>query len=230
MEGQWMHTFEIYEEYYDWAPLEGDSEARVHLLTYGGEDPPNMYQPQEPLIAKSYIDDVRMTRREYKRLLWMELNKINGVPKPVTLYEEAGAYMFYLALPGRDAGVFLQEQPPEVIVSTLKQIGRYLSFLHKQDITECPFVYSEDSIHTDLVFSHGDFRLSNVIVNENYITGSVDMIGIGVRDRYFDLAAMALDIERVLGREYLEYFYEGYRIKDHVDQKKMNQFIQLVEA
>ena len=41
---------------------------------------------------------------------------------------------------------------------------------------------------------------------------------------------MALDIERVLGREYLEYFYEGYRIKDHVDQKKMNQFIQLVEA
>ncbi|MFP3360889.1 phosphotransferase, partial [Planococcus sp. SIMBA_143] len=85
----------------------------------------------------------------------------------------------------------------------------------------------EDAVHTDLVFSHGDFRLSNVIVNENYITGSVDMIGIGVRDRYFDLAAMALDIERVLGREYLEYFYEGYRIKDHVDQKKMNQFIQL---
>ena len=124
-----------------------------------------MYQPQEPLIAKSYIDDVKRTRREYKRLLWMELNKINGVPKPVTLYEEAGAYMFYLALPGVDAEKFLQGQPPEVIVSTLKQIGRYLSFLHKQKFEGCPFVYSEDAVHTELVFSHGDFRLSNVIVN-----------------------------------------------------------------
>ncbi|MFC3419478.1 phosphotransferase [Salinicoccus hispanicus] len=225
-----MHTFEIYEEYYDWTPLSSTSDARVHLLEYGGEDPPNVYQPKEPLVAKSYPDDVKSTRREYKRLLWMEMNKVNGVPKPVTLYEEDGAYMFYLALPGIDAGAFLKRQQPGTIISTLRQIGRYLSFLHKQNIDECPFIYSEDSIHTDLAFTHGDFNLSNVIVNENYITGSVDMGSVGVRDRYFDLAVMTLDIRKTLGSEYVQYFYEGYRIKDHFDAQKMEQFVRVVEA
>lgn len=222
-----MHTFEIYEEYYDWTPLKGSSEAQIHLLEYGGEDPPNMYQPKEPLIAKSYLDDVKKTRREYKRLLWMELNGVNGVPKPVTLYEEERACLFYLALPGTDAETFLSGQSPETIISTLKQIGRYLSFFHRQNIESCPFIYSEAAIHTDLVFSHGNFSLSNIIVNENYITGSVDVPDIGVRDRYFDLAVMTRDIERLLGSDYLEHFYEGYRIKDDLDSGKLSQFMEV---
>ncbi|MCG1010424.1 phosphotransferase [Salinicoccus sp. ID82-1] len=225
-----MHTFEIYEEYYDWTSLEGSSDAQIHLLEYGGEDPPNMYQPKEPLVAKSYGDDPRRTRREYKRLLWMEMNGVGGVPKPVTLYEENGAWMFYLALPGIDAAAFLQRQQPEVIISTMRQIGRYLSFLHRQNIDKCPFIYSEDDIHTDPVFTHGDFTLSNVIINENYITGSVDLGNVGVRDRYFDLAAMTLDIRNVLGNQYVGHFHEGYRIKNHLDAGKLAQFIQAVEV
>lgn len=219
-----MHTFEIYEEYYDWERLKGDSDAEVHLLSYGGEDPPNMYQPQEPLIAKSYLNDIKKTRREYKRLLWMEINKMNGVPKPVTLYEEAGAYMFYLALPGIDARTFLKQQDEKTTVATLKQIGRYLSFFHKQNIEDCPFDHRNGELDDDPVFSHGDFTLSNVIVNENYITGSVDMVGIGIRDRYYDIVSMALDIEKELGEDYVESFYEGYRIKDQVEKDKFEQF------
>ncbi|MFB9860563.1 phosphotransferase [Salinicoccus siamensis] len=223
-----MHTFEIYEEYYDWEQLKGDSDAEVHLLSYGGEDPPNMYQPQEPLIAKSYLNDIRKTRREYKRLLWMDINNVNGVPKPVTLYEEAGAYMFYLALPGVDAQAFLKHQDEKTTAETLKQIGRYLSFFHKQKVEECPFDHRNGLLDEDPVFSHGDFRLSNVIVNENYITGSVDMVGIGIRDRYYDIVSMALDIEEKLGEGYVESFYEGYRIKDQVEKGKFEQFEKLI--
>ncbi|GAB3067460.1 phosphotransferase [Salinicoccus sesuvii] len=222
-----MHTFEIYEEYYDWIPLKSGSEAQTYMLEYGGEDAPNIYQPKESLIAKSYPEDASRTRKEYKRLLWMELNGVNGVPKPVTLYEEDQACLFYLALPGRDAETFFHSESSETIISTLKQIGRYLSFFHKQSIDGCPFVYSEEGLHTDLVFSHGDFSLSNIIVNENYITGSVDVSGIGVRDRYFDLAVMTRDIERHLGNKYLEHFYEGYRIKDDLDIEKLSRFMKI---
>lgn len=79
-----MHTFEIYEEYYKWNPLKGEEATEIYLLEYGKEEEPNQYEPTEPLIAKSYTEDIKKTRREHKRQLWLEINGVNGVPKPVS--------------------------------------------------------------------------------------------------------------------------------------------------
>lgn len=221
-----MHTFEIYEEYYKWNPLKGEESTEIYLLEYGKEEEPNQYEPTEPLIAKSYTDDIKKTRREHKRQLWLEINGVNGVPKPVTYYQEDYAYLFYIALPGVSADSFLEKADSEKRASVLKQAGRYLSLLHKTKVEDCPFVFydEEDKMHSDIVLGHGDFILSNVIVNESYITGSIDVINIGLRDRYVDIASMVKNIEEAIGPEYVEHFYEGYRILGEVDAEKLEYF------
>lgn len=221
-----MHTFEIYEEYYKWSPLQGEEAAEIYLLEYGKDEEPNQYEPTEPLIAKSYTDDMKKTRREHKRQLWLEINGVNGVPKPVTYYQEDYAYLFYIALPGVGAHLFLEEADHGKRASVLKQAGRYLSLLHKTKIDDCPFVFydEENEMHDDIVLGHGDFVLSNVIVNESYITGSVDVINIGMRDRYVDIASMVKSIEDIIGPEYVNHFYEGYRILNDVDLEKLEYF------
>lgn len=221
-----MHTFEIYEEYYKWSPLKGQEATEIYLLEYGKEEEPNQYEPTEPLIAKSYRDDMKKTRREHKRQLWLEINGVNGVPKPVTYYQEDYAYLFYIALPGIGADTFLEDADQEKCASLLKQAGRYLSLLHKTKIEDCPFVFydEENDMHNDIVLGHGDFVLSNIIVNESYITGSIDVINIGMRDRYIDIASMVKSIEETLGTEYVDYFYEGYRILGDVDSEKLDYF------
>ncbi len=221
-----MHTFEIYEEYYKWTPLEGNEATEIYLLEYGKDEPPNQYEPTEPLIAKSYTDDIRKTRREHKRQLWLEINGVNGVPKPVTYYQEDYAFLFYIALPGISADAFLKAADDTARAGILKQAGRYLSLMHKTKVEDCPFVFHDEAneMHNDIVFGHGDFILPNIIVNESYITGSVDVINIGMRDRYVDLASMVKSIESLLGPEYLDHFYDGYRILGEVDQEKLEYF------
>lgn len=221
-----MHTFEIYEEYYKWSPLQGEGASEIYLLEYGKDEEPNQYEPTEPLIAKSYSDDMKKTRREHKRQLWLEINGVNGVPKPVTYYQEEYAYLFYIALPGVGADTFLEDTDHEKRASLLKQAGRYLSLLHKTKIEDCPFVFydEENDMHNDIVLGHGDFVLSNIIVNESYITGSVDVINIGMRDRYVDIASMVKSIKDILGAEYVDHFYEGYRILGDVDSEKLEYF------
>ena len=221
-----MHTFEIYEDYYKWSPLEGEEATEIYLLEYGKDEEPNQYEPTEPLIAKSYTDDMKKTRREHKRQLWLEINGVNGVPKPVTYYQEDYAFLFYIALPGVSADSFFENVDQEKRAGVLKQAGRYLSLLHKTKIEDCPFVFydEENEVHNDIVLGHGDFVLSNIIVNESYITGSIDVINIGLRDRYVDIASMVKSIEETIGAEYVEHFYEGYRISGEVDENKLEYF------
>src|SRR5690625_362015 len=156
----------------------------------------------------------------------MEINVFNGVSKLVTYYKEDYAFLFYIALPGVSADSFMEEAGPEKRASVLKQAGRYLSLLHKTKVEDCPFVFydEEDKMHSDIVLGHGDFILSNVIVNESYITGSIDVINIGLRDRYVDIASMVKNIEETIGPEYVEHFYEGYRILGEVDAEKLEYF------
>ncbi len=63
----------------------------------------------------------------------------------------------------------------------------------------------------DLVFSHGDYCLPNVLVTEGKITGIVDWSAGGYADRRFDLATALWTIGYNLGEgEYAHTFLEAY--------------------
>jgi aminoglycoside 3'-phosphotransferase-2 len=67
----------------------------------------------------------------------------------------------------------------------------------------------------DLVVTHGDFTLPNVILDrsagrELYVSGLVDCGRVGIADRYRDLALASRSITHELGIHALEPFLEGY--------------------
>ncbi len=72
----------------------------------------------------------------------------------------------------------------------------------------------------DLVFTHGDYCLPNVIVRDGKIEGFIDMDRAGVSDRYNDLAIASRSIRDNLGKRYESLFFEYYGVKQ-VDREKI---------
>ncbi|MDI6893297.1 MAG: aminoglycoside 3'-phosphotransferase [Bacillota bacterium] len=66
----------------------------------------------------------------------------------------------------------------------------------------------------DLVFTHGDYCLPNVIINDGEISGFVDLGSAGVGDRYRDLALAARSIGGNLGLRWVRPFFQAYGIHD----------------
>ena len=79
----------------------------------------------------------------------------------------------------------------------------------------------------DLVFTHGDYCLPNVIINANEVTGFVDLHRAGVGDRYRDIALAVRSIKSNLGDGYDRLFFEEYGLRE-VDQRKI-EYYQLVD-
>ena len=80
----------------------------------------------------------------------------------------------------------------------------------------------------DLVFSHGDYCLPNIIINNSKLSGFIDLIFAGINDRYFDLAAVAWSIGYNFGPEWVDYFFEDYGLTD-IDWEKIRFFQMLNE-
>ena len=70
----------------------------------------------------------------------------------------------------------------------------------------CP---SED----DLVFNHGDYCLPNILIQDNAISGFIDLGRAGIADRYNDLAIASRSIATNLGEPYADLFFEVYGVK-----------------
>lgn len=79
----------------------------------------------------------------------------------------------------------------------------------------------------DLVFTHGDYCLPNVILSDSGIGGFIDWGRGGVADRYRDLGIAARSITHNLGEGYVPYFFGFYGLK-RVDFKKVK-FFQLMD-
>ncbi|MHA1690975.1 MAG: APH(3') family aminoglycoside O-phosphotransferase [Candidatus Heimdallarchaeaceae archaeon] len=85
----------------------------------------------------------------------------------------------------------------------------------------------------DSVVTHGDYCLPNVMINDQKLSGFVDLGCAGINDRYYDLAAVSWSISYNFGSKWLPFFFENYGINyDEVDRERMlfyqmlNEFIE----
>jgi aminoglycoside phosphotransferase len=83
----------------------------------------------------------------------------------------------------------------------------------------------------DLVFTHGDYCLPNIIIDEEKgcVVGFVDLGRAGVADRYADLALGLRSIQYNLGEGYEKNFLEAYGHFTTWDQQKIEFYQRLDE-
>ena len=72
----------------------------------------------------------------------------------------------------------------------------------------------------DLVFTHGDYCLPNVLFIDGELTGYIDLGFAGVGDRYIDFVSASWTIQRNLGEEWISPFFHAYGL-EHPDREKM---------
>ncbi len=75
----------------------------------------------------------------------------------------------------------------------------------------------------DLVFTHGDYCLPNVMFKEGKLSGYIDLGYAGVGDRYLDLVAACGTIRRNLGEAWIGPFFEAYGLEEP-DPEKLNAY------
>ena len=80
----------------------------------------------------------------------------------------------------------------------------------------------------DLVFTHGDYCLPNIIIKHRKLSGFIDLIFAGMNDRYFDIAAVVWSIGYNFGSEWVKYFFEDYGLTD-IDWERIRFFQMLNE-
>ncbi|MDE0556824.1 MAG: aminoglycoside 3'-phosphotransferase [Candidatus Poribacteria bacterium] len=72
----------------------------------------------------------------------------------------------------------------------------------------------------DLVFTHGDYCLPNVMIHNGRLSGYIDLGYAGVGDRYLDFVAAYYTIRRNLGNEWIPLFFQEYGHK--LDQARLS--------
>ncbi len=71
----------------------------------------------------------------------------------------------------------------------------------------------------DLVFTHGDYCLPNVMFREGRLSGYIDLGYAGVGDRYLDLVAARGTIRRNLDEAWIGPFFEAYGLGEPDEEK-----------
>ncbi|MDA1359683.1 phosphotransferase [Glycomyces luteolus] len=181
---------------YTWAPIGiGHSEAQVWRL----EGP-------SPLFAKVGND----LAREAEALRWLASFDL-GAPELVAAgrFGDGRDYLVTTAVPGRSGAEPWPESDRGAVVEA---IGRYLGRFHTLPVDECPF-RDEGATGDDLVVSHGDFMLPNVILDPRTLTvnGVVDVGTLGVAERGRDIHDMVWSLTAGLNPQYGEAHADRFR-------------------
>lgn len=83
--------------------------------------------------------------------------------------------------------------------------------------------------YEELVFTHGDYCLPNIMLKDGAVSGFLDLGRAGIADRYTDLAPAARSIRHNMGGERLvDLFFDAYGLGE-VDWRKVDYYILLDE-
>lgn len=75
----------------------------------------------------------------------------------------------------------------------------------------------------ELVFTHGDYCLPNIMLDQGQISGFIDWGGAGVADKYQDIALAERSITYNFGGQYVPLFLEAYGLSE-ADREKMKYY------
>ena len=101
-------------------------------------------------------------------------------------------------------------------------LGKSAAQLYQQLVQERPNA-------EDIVFTHGDYCLPNILLRQGKISGFIDLGRCGLADRYQDIGIAIRSMMHNFGTDkYRQPFLEGYGI-EAVDEDKVNYYILLDE-
>lgn len=75
----------------------------------------------------------------------------------------------------------------------------------------------------DLVFTHGDYCLPNILIYENKLGGFIDLGRAGISDRYQDIAIACRSLSHNWGKEWVDHLLEDYGLSE-IDEQKMEYY------
>ena len=134
-------------------------------------------------------------------------------------------------------GASALDESPDATVGLSRSIGEAVRRLHELPADECPFdrslnfevptawgrvltgegeqaafgdVLAMLPEREDLVVTHGDLRLRNVLVDDGVVNGFVGLGRLGVADRHRDLAVIDASIRQQWGDDAVTAFADGY--------------------
>jgi aminoglycoside phosphotransferase len=84
-------------------------------------------------------------------------------------------------------------------------------------------VLCKKPITEDLVFTHGDYCLPNIIIYKGKVRGFIDLGRAGVADRYQDLALAIRSITYNFGNEHIHAFLNEYSLTE-LDESKVHYY------
>ena len=206
-----------------------------------------LHNDSETLYLK-IINPSSHLEQEYKILKWIDGRL--SVPKPI-YYDRVDLTEYLLTTQINGTPVYqLEENKREKAVCILADA---LNMIHKLDTDGCPYSHSIDRIllagyqaypeksglisrledikpEENLTFTHGDYCLPNILVDNGRLGGLIDWDYAGVGDPYRDYVSCITSLQRNFGVKisddvWIPLFLEELGVK--IDEEKLSYFMTL---
>ncbi|CAF1409913.1 unnamed protein product [Didymodactylos carnosus] len=190
-----------------------------------------VYRIKDNYYLKISSNKNDLLRNEADRIKWLQ-NKL-PVPCIIDYFEDKDEkqYLLTSALLGTMAHLAVCDIP-----NTVRLLANGLRQFHCVSIIDCPFDetsktkgYKTD----DLVLTHGDYCLPNVLIDlqKNVVDGFVDLGQVGICDRLWDFALVKTSLERNFGNgeKWFELLWREYGLKEEPDREKI-EYYQMLDA
>jgi len=156
--------------------------------------------------AATMAEEGRVATSQIVRLLAVGLRQIHAVPVADCPFDHRLAQEVARATRRIEQGLVNEE------AFDVTRQGRSASALLDELLATAPRT-------EDLVLTHGDYCLPNIIIADQQLSGFIDLGLAGVGDRYRDLALVRRSLIRNCGEEWVLPFFDAYGLAEPDEEK-----------